>query len=153
MHVCRIQEGYIWHPISITTLLKKTLQEPRKIGHQRNEYDWCGMNKIVRNKQCTVLWHVDHLKMSHAYSDIVSTVLSGIDAEYGNIVEMTITQVEIKKYLGIIINYSSTGNAIISMVGYIGNVLDDITEDMKRESVTPNPHNIFDITKYATKLS
>ena len=91
--------------------------------------------------------------MSHAYSDIVSIVLSGIDAEYGNIVEMTITQVEIKKYLGIIINYSSTGKSIISMVGYIGNVLDDITEDMKRESVTPNPHNIFDITKYATKLS
>ena len=37
----------------------KILEE---MGYQRNEYDWCVMNKIIDNKQCTIIWHVDDLK-------------------------------------------------------------------------------------------
>ena len=39
--------------------LSKSLE---KMGYQRNEYDWCVMNKIIDNKQYTTLWHVDDLK-------------------------------------------------------------------------------------------
>ena len=35
------------------------------MGYQINEYDWCVMNKIIDNKQCIILWHVDDLKISH----------------------------------------------------------------------------------------
>ena len=85
MHVCIIQEGCLQHPRGITNLLGKNIQEPRKMGYQRNEYDWCVMNKIVKVKKCTILWHVGDLKMSHVDSDIVSIVLSDIGADYGNI--------------------------------------------------------------------
>ena len=37
------------------TKLSKSLEE---MGYQRNEYDWCVMKKIVKGKQCTILWHV-----------------------------------------------------------------------------------------------
>ena len=43
------------------------------------------MKKIVKGKQCTILWHVDDLNMLHVDSEIVSSVLSDIDAEYGDI--------------------------------------------------------------------
>ena len=32
--------------------LSKSLEE---MGYQRNEYDWCVINKIIDNKQCTIL--------------------------------------------------------------------------------------------------
>ena len=61
--------------------LSKSLEE---MGYQRNEYDWCVMNKIIDNKQCTIFCHVDDLKTSHVDPAIVSSVLSDIDAEYGS---------------------------------------------------------------------
>ena len=32
--------------------LSKSLEE---MGYQKNEYDWCVMNNIIDNKQCTIL--------------------------------------------------------------------------------------------------
>ena len=69
------------------------------MGYQRNEYDWCVMNKIINDKHCTILWHVDNLKMSHVDPDIFYSVLANIDSEYGNISKMTITRGKIHKYL------------------------------------------------------
>ena len=62
------------------------------MGYNRNEYDWCVMNKIIHDEQFTTLWRDDNLNMSHVDPDIVSSVLVDIDAEYGKIAKMTITQ-------------------------------------------------------------
>ena len=48
------------------------------------------MNKIIDNKQCTILWNADNLKRSNVDPDAVSRVLTDIDAEYGMISKMTI---------------------------------------------------------------
>ena len=39
------------------------------------------------------------------------------------------------------------------MVGYIGNMRNDIPEEMKGVSATPAAYHIFDIARDATKLS
>ena len=39
------------------------------------------------------------------------------------------------------------------MIDYIGNMLDDIPEDMKGESAATSVHHLFYIAEYATKLS
>ena len=62
------------------------------------------MNKIVKGKQCTILFHVGDLKMLHVDYDIVSNVLADIDAEYENIAKMTITWGKIHNYLKMNIN-------------------------------------------------
>ena len=74
--------------------LSKSLEE---MGQQRNEYDWCVMNKIIENKQCTILWNVDDLKTSHVDPAVFSSVLADIDVEYGNISKMTITRDKVHK--------------------------------------------------------
>ena len=43
------------------------------------------MNKIIDNKQCTIVCNVDYLKTSHVNPAAVSSVLDYIDAEYGKI--------------------------------------------------------------------
>ena len=98
------------------------------MGYQINEYDWCVMNKSVNDKKCIILWHVNNLNMLHIYSDVFSSPLSEIDAEYGNITKMTITQGKINNNIGMTINYSLTGKVIFSMVNYIGSMLDDTLE-------------------------
>ena len=44
---------------------------------------------------------------------------------------MTITQGKIYKYLGMTIDYSLPGKVKFSMVNYIGNIINDIPEDIK----------------------
>ena len=34
-------------------------------GFKWNPYNWCVVNKMIDGKQCTILWHVDDLKISH----------------------------------------------------------------------------------------
>lgn len=36
-----------------------------KWGYKINPYDWCVANKMIDGKQCTVVWHVNDLKISH----------------------------------------------------------------------------------------
>ena len=62
------------------------------MGYQRNEYDWCVTKTNIHDKQCTILWHVDDLDMSHVDPDIVYSVLYEIDTEHGKIAKMNITR-------------------------------------------------------------
>ena len=66
---------------------------------------------------------------------------------------MTITRGKVHRYLGMTIDYSSPGKVILSMIDYIGKILDNIPEDMKGESATPAAHHLFDIAEDATKIS
>ena len=61
------------------------------MGYHRNKYDWCFMKKIVNDKQCTIPWQIDNLKMLHIDYNIFSGVLSYVDAKYGKIEKMIIT--------------------------------------------------------------
>ena len=70
------------------------------MGYQRNEYEWCVMNKIIDKKKCTILWHVYDLKTSNVDPAVVSSVLADIDAKYGKVAKMTITRGKVHKYLG-----------------------------------------------------
>ena len=80
--------------------------------YQRNEYDWCVLNKITDDKQCTILWNVEDLKTSHVDPAVISSILSDIDVEYGKISKITITQVKVYKYLGVTIDYSLPSKVI-----------------------------------------
>ena len=66
---------------------------------------------------------------------------------------MTITRGKVHKYLGVIIHYSFPCKLIFSMAKYIGNMLDDIPEDIKGGSATPDSQHPFDIAKDTTNLS
>ena len=50
-----------------------------EMGYQRNEYNWCAMHKIIEDKLCAILWHVDDLKKSHVKPAVISRVLADID--------------------------------------------------------------------------
>ena len=129
--MCRSQEGYIRNTRSITTLLGGKLKILEEIGYQRNEYNWCVMNKIIDNKQCTILWHVGDLNKSQVDPVVISSVIADIDVEYGKIAKMTIMRGKFNKCIIMIIEYSSPVTVIFYMINYIRKILDIIPEYMK----------------------
>jgi len=56
--------------------LSKHLVE--KMGFKVNKYNYCVVNKMINGKQCTILWHVDNLKISHVSDDVLTDVINTI---------------------------------------------------------------------------
>ena len=111
------------------------------------------MNKIIKGNQFTILWHSKNLKNSYVDYDFIYAVIVDIKLYYVNVAKMTITRGKIHKYLGITTNYSSPVKAKLSMVEYIGKILENIPGDMKGESATTSGHHLFDTYEDRIKLS
>jgi hypothetical protein len=56
-------------------------------GFALNEYDKCVANKLIRGNQCTILWHVDDLKISHAEPEVVTMIISQLSERFGKMSE------------------------------------------------------------------
>jgi hypothetical protein len=102
--------------------------------------------------QCTILWHVDNIKVSHVDSKEVTKMLTLFSQEYGKEALLTITQGKIHKYLGMTINYSIKGKVKITMIDYIKGMLDESPIDMAGKSATPAASHLFQVNKDAKKL-
>jgi hypothetical protein len=64
-------------------------------GFEVNPYDQCVANTDVNGSQCTVMWHVDDLKMSHVNKDVVTGIINLLQAEYGKLSPLTETHVAV----------------------------------------------------------
>ena len=64
-------------------------------GFEINPYDWCVANKMINGKQCTILWHVDDLKISHVQGRVVDDVLRMLDEEFGKEAPITIRAIPV----------------------------------------------------------
>ena len=77
------------------------------MGFEVNPYDPCMANKIVNGSQCTVVWHVDDLKVSHK-DEAVATYFA---QELGR---------RNRNYLGVDLDFElCPGTMIISMIKYV----------------------------------
>jgi len=47
-----------------------------------NEYNLCVMNKIIKGKQCTIIRHVDDLKISNAEKEVVEDILKQLATNF-----------------------------------------------------------------------
>ena len=50
-----------------------------KDGFVLNPYDACVANKEINGSQCTIIWHVDDLKISHKDPKVVDSVLAWLE--------------------------------------------------------------------------
>jgi hypothetical protein len=64
---------------------------------------------MINGKQCTILWHVDNLKISHVDPSVVKSVIELLQSEFGKEAPLTITRGKVHKYLGMTIDYSIPG--------------------------------------------
>lgn len=74
---------------------------------------------MIEGTQCTVLWHVDDIKVSHVNPDVVSSIISDFEKEFGKEAPLTIRRGKKHVYIGMKIDYSISGKVIITMIEYI----------------------------------
>ena len=114
-------------------------------GFEQNPYDWCMVNKTIDGKQCTVLWHIDDLKISHVESKIVDGILNRLETEYRKEVPITVTRGKVHDYLGMMLNFREEGKVKISMVVYIEKMLAELPPDMDGTAPTPATNHLFQV--------
>jgi len=123
-----------------------------ELGFEINPYDSCVANKQIDGKQCTVLWHVDDLKISHVNQAVLDDLLGKINGRFGKETPITVSKGKVHEYLGMTIDYSENGKVIFRMDDYIDRMLDEAPDDMKGGAVTPAASYLFQVNKNAEKL-
>jgi Reverse transcriptase (RNA-dependent DNA polymerase) len=121
-------------------------------GFVVNRYDRCVANKTVNGKQCTVIWHVDDLKISHEDPDVVSGVIEQLSSEFGKEAPLTINRGKVHDYLGMTLDFSVASKVKIGMVQYVKNMLAELPDDMDGTSVNSAAAHLFDVNEECKKL-
>jgi Reverse transcriptase (RNA-dependent DNA polymerase) len=121
-------------------------------GFVVNPNNQCVANKIVNGKQCTILWHVDDLKISHHDPEVVSSIIAQLETEFGKEAPLSITRGKVHDYVGIGIDYTSTGKVNITMIPYIETMLEELPEDMDGVFSTHAGNHLFTLKKEGMKL-
>ena len=118
-----------------------------------NPYDECVANKIIHGQQCTVLWNVDDIKISHAEEQVVSQVLTELEKEYRKEAPLSVRRGRKYNYLGMVLDYTKVGAIQVTMFDYIKNMLSDLPPIMNGKSRTPAPLHLFAVNEEALKLN
>ena len=63
-------------------------------------------NKVINGKQCTIVWHVDDLKMSHIQQEVLDEIIGKRTRKYGNEKGLTVQRGRKHEYLGMTIEYT-----------------------------------------------
>jgi hypothetical protein len=121
-------------------------------GFEINPYDWCVANKMIDGKQCTILWHVDDLKISHVDPDVNTDLIALINAKFGKEAPLTITRGRIHDYLGMTLDYSEKGKVKIKMIDYVEKMLADLPPEMDGDAPTPAANHLFAVDDNQPKV-
>jgi hypothetical protein len=120
-----------------------------QIGFVINEYDMCTANKIIDGKQCTIVWHVDDLKISHVDPNVVTNIIKQLESKYG---EMSVTRGPIHTYVGIDFDFKESGVVEVNMHDYIKECINDFPEEITKSANTPAASHLFDVNEECAKL-
>ena len=131
---------------------KKLSASLKSRGFIINDYDWCVANKMINGKQCTIVWHVDDLKISHVDPKVVDEVIASLKEEYGKVGEMTVRRGKIHDYLGMKLDFSKPKQFVIDMEDMIDEILSDVPEDMGGVATTPAADHLFKVRDNVKKL-
>jgi hypothetical protein len=131
--------------------LSSYLQE---LGFVLNPYDECVANKMIEGKQCTIVWHVDDLKISHEDEAVTQSMVELLQKKYGSDdAPVTVTYGKVHDYLGMTLDYSTCGKVIINMDRYVTDLLGSVPDDMEHGiSASPAATYLYDINPEAELL-
>ena len=118
-----------------------------ELKFELNPYDGCVANKTINNKQCTIVFHVDDLKISHVDEEVVSSIIKELSDRFGDIIPLSISRGKVHDYLGMTFDYTTPGKLTITMYDYINGIIENAGEIYKEGagSATPAPDHLFDI--------
>ena len=119
-------------------------------GFVIDPYNWCVANK--NGQQCTLVWHVDDMKISHVNSKVVDNIIKTIEQEFRKEAPLTIRRGKIHDYLGMVLDFTNQGRVSIRMKDCI-KMLTELPEDMEGVATMPAAEHLFKVNDTPTYLS
>jgi hypothetical protein len=129
-----VTSALLWYQVYHGTL--------KEMGFELNPYDPCVANCVIGGKQCTIVWYVDDMKISHVIPDVVTSVINAIEQKFG---KMTVTRGNEHVFLGMHIKYTNNGTAVITMRSYLQEAIDESGLEITRKAATPAKKDLFEI--------
>jgi Reverse transcriptase (RNA-dependent DNA polymerase) len=123
----------------------KLTQIIREMGFTINPYDECVANKKINNSTCTIIWHVDDLKITHKDTGVVSDIIKNPSMVFGKEAPLSINRGKCHNYLGMTLDVSCSGKLAITMKDYINNIIDNLPDDMTGTTSTPAANHLFEV--------
>jgi hypothetical protein len=130
-----IKSAMLWYDLFSTTL--------EGMGFEINPYDACVANKMVDGKQCTIVWYVDDLKVSHMSEKVVRDILKTIESKFSG--KLVVTVGDHHVYLGMDIKFTPHQTVQIRMIDYLKEVLETWPEKVNRKAATPATGDLFTV--------
>lgn len=136
---------------------KKSLKDLEDKGFELNPYDLCVVNKMINGKQCTMAWHVDDLKMSHADHRVVDKLIKWLKGKHEDkeIGTMKATRGKAHEHLGVILDFRKKGALKIDMVDCATKMVKDFPVNLAdvKEVKTPAAEHLLKVRDAAPKLN
>jgi hypothetical protein len=107
---------------------------------------------LIDGEQCTVVWHVDDLKVSHKCEKVVLDLIQALNEQYGQLKPLTVNTGKIHPYLGMTLDYSMPGTVKVIMTDYIEKMLRETDDIFPGTSNTPAANHLFTVNDTATKI-
>ncbi|KAI2506284.1 Reverse transcriptase (RNA-dependent DNA polymerase) [Fragilaria crotonensis] len=140
MYGC-VKSALLWY-----NLLSSSLKE---MGFEINPYDPCVANSTINGKQCTIVWYVDDMKISHADPAVVTSVIEKLEAKFG---KMKTTRGKEHTFLGMKIKYTDEGTAAITMIDYLQEAIVESGLDVTKTAVTPARKELLEVDESSPVL-
>ena len=99
-------------------------------GFVQNPYDPCVANKGIDGHQCTIVWHVDDLKISHVSKGVVDSVIDLLHKEFGTEDPLVVKRGPVHEYLGMTIDFSDVKKVKIDMKAYLEAMFEELPSTM-----------------------
>jgi hypothetical protein len=136
-----VKSALLWYK-----MFSETLQD---MGFELNPYDQCVANCDFNGSQCTIVWYVDDMKVSHKDPDVVSAVISNIESSFG---KMTVRRGKEHEFLGMKVVYNENNTATISMRSYLEEAIAESGLEISRTASTPAKHYLFEVDETSPRL-
>ncbi len=108
-----------------------------------NPYDSCVVNKMEDDKQLTVAWHVDDLKILHVSANVVDDFIADLDSKFGKETPLSKSQGKVHDYLRMMLDFSVPGQVTVTMIDYIKMIYMDLLKGMIGTAATPATNHMF----------
>jgi hypothetical protein len=141
LHGCVIKSALLWYELFTGTLAE--------MGFELNPHDACVANKVVDGKQCTIVWHIDDDKMSHADPKVNTEVIVRIEERFG---KMTVTRGKKHVFLGMEIEFLANGAASADMSEHLREGTQEFPEAINSYAASPARRDMHKIDEKSKLL-
>jgi hypothetical protein len=137
-----IESALLWYDLFANTLQKE--------GFKINPYDKCVANKTINGSQCTIVWYVDDVKVSHQDEKEVTNIIEKVEEHFGKVVTV---RGRSHCYLGMNILLRDDKKIEIEMKDQINEAINAFGEEIKGEVSSPAARHLMTVNENAKKLN